>query len=180
MRECWIDNYAAQRDQALSGVPFAVRYFVGQVVYQKVARTLFGQGVGRYTSSEVEAFREEVWTSINDLLGATRMNDSGTLNDEPFWCLGGLGPTEADLTLFGFISSILTGTRYVVWNAERVSSGTDVSCCSCPASSALLRSLPVVIEYADLIHRKYFPEYTQWQTSEKATITDAITVLERL
>lgn len=43
MRECWIDNYYAQRDQALSGVPFPVRMIVGQIVYKKVVRTLFGQ-----------------------------------------------------------------------------------------------------------------------------------------
>lgn len=108
MRECWIDNYYAQRDQALSGVPFPVRYFVGQLVYKKVVRTLFGQGAGRYTSIEVERFRNEIWHSIENLLGAASV---GKREGQPFWCLGGDSPTEADLTLFGFISAILTGTR---------------------------------------------------------------------
>lgn len=110
MRECWIDNYYAQRDQALSNVPFPVRFFVGQIVHKKVVRTLFGQGAGRHNAVEVEVFRNEIWNSINDLLSAARMQDA--VHNEPYWCLGGPQPTEADLTLFGFISAILTGTRY--------------------------------------------------------------------
>lgn len=110
MRECWIDNYYEQRDQALASVPTPVRFFVGQLVYRKVCRTLYGQGVGRYSSDEVDMFRIEIWSSVNDLLADIPVKPETA---EPFWCLGGSEPTEADITIFGFVSSILTGLRCV-------------------------------------------------------------------
>lgn len=108
MRECWLDNYYLQRDQALSSVPFPVRFFVGQMVHRKVCRTLYGQGIARYSSDEVDMFRNEIWGSVNDLLASIPSKSETT---EPFWCLGGPEATEADITLFGFLASILTGLR---------------------------------------------------------------------
>ncbi|KAL1311364.1 hypothetical protein AAFC00_001535 [Neodothiora populina] len=81
-------------------------------------------------------FREEIWVSLNELLNAARVDRSR----DPFWCLGGDNPTEADVTLFAFVSSILAGT-------------------SCPESSALLRSLPAIMNYTDLIHQAFFSDY---------------------
>lgn len=36
------------------------------------------------------------------------------------------------------------------------------------------------MEYADLIHRKYFTDYAQWMPDEKVLVDDLVTVLARL
>jgi len=111
MRECWVDNYYLQREQALWAVPFPIRVFVGNSVYKKVTTTLHGQGVGRYSSAEVESFRREIWGSFNDLLDEVRQDTGAAAKAGPFWVLGGSEPTEADVTLFSFVASILTASR---------------------------------------------------------------------
>lgn len=109
MRECWVDNYYDQREQALSSVPYPIRVLVGFNVFRKVTRTLYGQGCGRYSSDEINLFRREIWFAFDDLLAnAAESSDS----EEPFWCLGGEHATEADITLFSFIASIITGAAY--------------------------------------------------------------------
>jgi len=113
MRECWVDNYYLQREQALWAVPFPIRVFVGNSVYKKVTTTLYGQGVGRFSAAEVESFRVEIWSSFNDLLDEVRQENGAASNSAPFWVLGGSEPTEADITLYSFISSIMSASRYV-------------------------------------------------------------------
>jgi len=111
MRECWVDNYYLQRDQALWAVPLPIRVFVGNNVYKKVTKTLYGQGVGRYTSAEVQSFREEVWSSFDDVLSDARETSQSEDTTTPFYILGGEHPTEADVTLFSFVASILAAKR---------------------------------------------------------------------
>jgi len=113
MRECWVDNYYLQREQALWAVPYPIRVLVGRSVYKKVTTTLYGQGVGRYSSAEVESFRREVWSSFNDLLEDVRETTASTESKAPFWVLGTAEPTEADISLYSFVASILSAQRYV-------------------------------------------------------------------
>lgn len=72
--------------------------------------TLNGQGTGRYTSEEIASFRNEIWTSLDEVLLSSRAKASTSLK-EPFWLLGGAEPTEADCTLFAFVSSVLVCKR---------------------------------------------------------------------
>lgn len=86
-------------------------------------RALYGQGTGRLTDKEMRLFNEEVWESVEALLadakmkkarGETATDGDGGARDEagrqPFWILGGEEPTEADATLFGFITAGLICT----------------------------------------------------------------------
>ncbi|KAJ9629796.1 hypothetical protein H2203_002177 [Taxawa tesnikishii (nom. ined.)] len=127
MRECWLDNYYVQRDKALASVPFPMRILIGQSVHRKVKRTLYGQGAGRYTDAEIDAFRTEIWSSLNDMLSGVRAYaQSSTVNQEgnsevamgrePFWCLGGEEPTEADVTLLALsqVGWLLRGTSLLI------------------------------------------------------------------
>jgi hypothetical protein len=34
--------------------------------------------------------------------------------------------------------------------------------CSCPDSKKLVESLPIVMDYAERIHDRYFPDYVKW------------------
>lgn len=113
MRECWVDNYYLQREQALWAVPYPIRVLVGRSVYKKVTTTLYGQGVGRYSAAEVDSFRREIWGSFNDLLADVRETSGSSDTRAPFWVLGTAEPTEADISLFSFVASILSAQRYV-------------------------------------------------------------------
>lgn len=71
---------------------------------------LQSQGTGRYTADEIRLFRREIWDSVNELLESSLRQAGQNVHwDEPFWCLGGAGPTEADMVLYGFIVSVLVG-----------------------------------------------------------------------
>ena len=110
-REKWLDNYYVQRDYALWSIPFPLRVVIGLLVHRKISGMLQTQGTGRYSADEIRGFRGEVWEAVDDLLGesiqkaAARKKTSGA--KEPFWCLGGEGPTEADTCLYGFIVSAM-------------------------------------------------------------------------
>lgn len=147
MRECWMDNYYSQRDQALGAIPYPIRIFVGQRVYGIVTRTLHGQGCGRLSSEEVDGFRREIWNSFEDMLEPVARQHEQQPGNEPFWLLDGEGPTEADVTLFSFVAGIMAGSAV-------------------PGSQALIRSLPSVMEYASRIHDKYFVDYQKWSSME--------------
>jgi len=147
MRECWVDNYYMQREQALWAVPYPIRVLVGRSVYKKVTTTLYGQGVGRYSSAEVESFRHEIWSSFNDLLEDGRQSSDISSTSSPFWVLGRQQPSEADVTLYSFIASIMTAN-------------------SCPGSQAMLRSMPALMDYAGRIHDQYFADYVKWSTPD--------------
>ena len=96
-------------------MPYPVQIVVGLLAYLKMATTLYWQGTARYTYEEIGVFRLEIWESVNALLVASQSKEKRDLNapDHPFWVLGGDEPTEADATLFGFITSALVCTAYV-------------------------------------------------------------------
>ncbi|KAI8316017.1 hypothetical protein K4K61_011964 [Colletotrichum sp. SAR11_59] len=66
-----------------------------------------------------------------------------TLPNAPFWILGGSEPSEADATVFGFIASGLV-------------------CNASPDTQRVIRSYPVLVDYAKRIHEHYFSEYQLW------------------
>ncbi|KAH7141238.1 hypothetical protein B0J13DRAFT_623618 [Dactylonectria estremocensis] len=139
-RERWCDNYAAMVAGALAAVPWPLRWLVGLVASRAVARTLHGQGTGRLAADEVAALRAEAWEAIAALLADARPSSASG----PFWVLGGDGPTEADASLFGFVASALV-------------------CDAAPATAKIVRAHPVLVEYADRIHQRYFPDYDKWE-----------------
>lgn len=110
MRERWEDNYYAMRDGVLETVSFFARLFAGQIIYERMMKVLHGQGTLRYSDDELAAARLEVWVSINALLVESHGQaaaDPERGEDDPFWLLGYPHPTEADATVFGFISASL-------------------------------------------------------------------------
>lgn len=52
--------------------------------------------------------KTEIWQSFDDTLSQRLC---GTVTQEPAWILGGHDPTEADVTLFAFITSMLIAKR---------------------------------------------------------------------
>ncbi|KAL2152272.1 hypothetical protein VTH82DRAFT_5456 [Thermothelomyces myriococcoides] len=145
VRERWIDNYYTMRDSVLGFMPLPVRAVVGLLAYRNAKNMLHGQGVLRYSDDEAQALRVEVWENVSALLLESRnkARDAGKAEDEPFWALGGSAPTEADATVFGFIVASL-------------------SCKQAPATKEIIRSFPVLEDYAKRIHDQYFSDYERW------------------
>ncbi|KAI1765478.1 hypothetical protein GGR53DRAFT_261512 [Hypoxylon sp. FL1150] len=140
--ERWIQNYYTMRDHVLWSIPYPIRVLVGILVYRKTTATLHGQGTGRFTADEIAAFRLEIWEGLSALLVASRSrNKSG--DSDPFWALEGDHPTEADACLFAFIVSTLIAT-------------------ASPDSQNVIKSFPVIPDYASRIHDRYFPDYEKW------------------
>jgi hypothetical protein len=52
----------------LSSLPWPLRVWIGNKIYNTHTTTLYGQGVGRYSDSEAKVLREEIWSQLNDLL----------------------------------------------------------------------------------------------------------------
>ncbi|KAI0469116.1 hypothetical protein F4859DRAFT_516466 [Xylaria cf. heliscus] len=137
--ERWTQNYYTMRDHVLWPIPWPIRVFVGSMIYRSTVATLHGQGTGRFTAEEIALFRHEIWESCADLLLESKTK-TRPATGEPFWVLGGPEPTEADATLFGFIVSTVLATAG-------------------PDSQAVVRSFPVLLDYACRIQERYFPEY---------------------
>ncbi|KAJ4302005.1 hypothetical protein N0V88_002136 [Collariella sp. IMI 366227] len=144
VRERWQDNYYTMRDTVLAAVPYPVRVLVGLLAYRKVMGTLHGQGVLRYTREEAAAARREVWEGLNAMLVEARSRALAAGRQGPFWVLGGEKATEADSVVFGFVAASLV-------------------CKAAPESEKLVRSFPVLVEYATRIHDKYFSDYERWE-----------------
>ncbi|KAF4344381.1 glutathione S-transferase [Fusarium beomiforme] len=140
-REKWIDNYYTMRAGIFSSMPWLLQVVIGYFAARANARTAYGQGTGRLTDDEVTELREEVWESVDALLTDARMRKKG---DGAFWALGGDEPTEVDATIFGFIASSLI-------------------CEACPTSAAVIRKHSSVMDYAERIHERYFPDYERWE-----------------
>ncbi|KAK8131780.1 glutathione S-transferase [Apiospora sp. TS-2023a] len=159
--ERWTQNYYTMRDHIFAAMPYPLRVVIGLLAHRGMVATLHGQGTGRYTADEIASFRLEIWKSINALLTASRdkararalaggskpgmvwEGEAGGKEKEPFWVLGGEGPTEADATVFGFVVSVLI-------------------CTAGPDSQAVVKGFPVILEYADRIQDRYFPDYVKW------------------
>ena len=125
----------------LHSLSYPMQVIVGLLAYRENMKRLDGQGTGRYSREEIAAFRKEVWESISALLAASMRK---TKKAEPFWVLGGDGPSEADATVYGFVVAVLV-------------------CEAAPESRKLVRSLSAVVEYARRIHDRYFPDYELWE-----------------
>ncbi|KUJ23774.1 uncharacterized protein LY89DRAFT_572539 [Mollisia scopiformis] len=145
--EKWHENYYAMRDHSLSSIPYPIRIIVGLLAYRKTMTTLYGQGSGRFSGQEIAGFRENIWANIEALLVDSRKKSAGSKEDAKcFWVLGGDGPSEADAVLYGFIIGALI-------------------CFAAPVSQRVVRTFPVIKEYAQRIHDRYFPDYTGWNES---------------
>lgn len=101
------------RPGVLHALPYPVQVIVGLLAYRKVSATLYGQGTTRYSSEEIGALKLSVWESINILLETSKRNEQTSVTGSPFWVFGGRRPTEADATLFGFVSSALVCNAFV-------------------------------------------------------------------
>ncbi|KAK7942409.1 uncharacterized protein PG986_011522 [Apiospora aurea] len=145
--ERWTQNYYTMRDHIFGALPYPLRVVIGLLAYRGTVATLHGQGTGRYSGEEIAAFRREVWEGVDALLRASRdkARAARDTRDEgkPFWILGGEGPTEADATVFGFVVSVLI-------------------CTAGPDSQKVVKGLPVILEYAERIQDRYFPDYEKW------------------
>ena len=74
----------------------------------------------------------------------------------------GIGPTEADAVIFGFIVSALVCTAYAP-NEWRVSNCAAKLSSRGSESWELVKSLPTAIDYAERILNRYFPDYPRWK-----------------
>ncbi|KAF2999131.1 hypothetical protein E8E14_004990 [Neopestalotiopsis sp. 37M] len=147
MWERWILNYYAMRDHILQTLPHPVRVVVGLIIHRGAVSTLHGQGTGRYCGEEIAAFRYDIWKSVNALLLEARQGqqqqEEAQPTSTPFWVLGRDQPTEADAALFGFITSVLIST-------------------AAPDSQRVVKGFPVIVDYAQRIQDRYFPDYEKW------------------
>lgn len=89
----------------MSSIPWPIRPLIGLLAYRGMARTLHGQGTGRFSSEEIAEFRHDVWADVDALLAEARTKAPPADGEAPFWVLGGSGPTEADATVYGFIAT---------------------------------------------------------------------------
>lgn len=142
--ERWHENYYTMRSRVLSALPYPVQIVVGLLAYRNINQTLYGQGTGRLSVDEIDSFKLEVWENVNALLTASKekMAKRG-VKGAMFWILGDSGPSEADAVLFGFVASALV-------------------CTAAPKTRELVKSFPIVMDYARRIHDHYFPDYT-WE-----------------
>lgn len=143
-KERWVTNYYVMRDHTLSSIPYPLRILVGLLAYRANVRKLYDQGAGRFDDAAILGFKTEIWEGVNAMLveGKTK-SKAGVERDECFWILGGAHPTEADAVLFGFIVSVLM-------------------CDAGPESRRLVKSHQTVVDYAERIHRRWFPDYEMW------------------
>ncbi|KAI8956539.1 putative glutathione S-transferase [Daldinia sp. FL1419] len=141
--ERWIQNYYTMRDHVLWPIPYPIRIIVGLLAYRANAALLKSLGTSRFTEEEIANFIREIWGAISAQLTISRSGSSKGNGTEPFWVLGGDEPTEADTSLFGFIVS--------AWICE-----------AGPISHDIIKSFPVLLDYAGRIHDRYFPDYEKW------------------
>jgi glutathione S-transferase len=139
--ERWVKNYYTMRDHVLGSIPYPLRIVIGLLAYRGNVKKLHDQGAGRFNDGEIRGFVSEIWEGIDGMLCDSRRRAK---DGECFWVLGGEEPTEADATLFGFVTSTLV-------------------CKAGPESRALLKGeFPVLVEWAERVHRKWFPDYEKW------------------
>jgi len=88
-----------------ASLPGGIRHVVVQFVSRYAKFMLYMQGTGRFVGDEVVRLRDEAIGALADFAEAAR----GKRGDDgrPFWILGGEKPSEADFTLFGYLSGML-------------------------------------------------------------------------
>lgn len=159
MSERWIDNYYIHRDKILESKPFILKFLLGIVIHRKIVQTVHLQGCRRYSAVEQRAFRHEIWETLEAMLAEQRREAK---DDQPFWCLGGERPTESDAVVFAFINSALICQSQV----PHPSSGQPIVLTvlfSGPESMRFVRTLPAIMDYANRIHKNWFPDYEKWE-----------------
>jgi hypothetical protein len=98
------------RDEGpIAHLPAGIRHVVGNIFYLFANLTVYFQGTGRHSLEEVRQLRVEAIAALGDYATAAKAT-AGPDPDAPFWILGGKMPTEADFTLFGYLSSSLGTT----------------------------------------------------------------------
>ncbi|KAG9570599.1 hypothetical protein KCU71_g1068, partial [Aureobasidium melanogenum] len=138
--ERWIENYYVMRPVVLAALPYPMQLIVGLLAFRANRQMLQGQGTLRFTPQEIADSRQQIWEHINSLLVVAKT----TANvQDLFWISGRQEPSEADAVLYGFIVSALV-------------------CSAAPDSQVVVRSFPVVMDYAKRIHDRYFPDYKAW------------------
>lgn len=121
---------------------------------------LHSQGASRFSSEEIATFRLDIWQNINALLVDSRKDQEKS--DEPFWVLGGAGPSEADAALFGSITASLVTNAYVL--QRRLVGGLKLTIFDrSPKATATVKSFPAVMNYATRIHNRSFPDFEMWK-----------------
>ncbi|KAI0022462.1 hypothetical protein F4780DRAFT_173420 [Xylariomycetidae sp. FL0641] len=146
VRERWQDNYVTMRSNVMAAIPYPIQVVVGLLAYNKISGALNGQGTGRLTRHEVATLHQEGWEAIGAQLSEARLQAPTKNSDAPFWLLGGKQPTEADATLMGFIASAMV-------------------CTAAPEAGRIVRSIPVLVDYCERIHDRYFSDYEKWTES---------------
>jgi hypothetical protein len=143
--ERWHENYYTMRDGVMSAIPFPIRFFIGLLAYRGNMRNFYGQGTGRFSSEQISIFKQQIWENVNALLEESKQKRGRKGNvDAPFWVLGGEQPSDSDATLYGFIASGLV-------------------CTAAPETGSIIRSHPVIMDYADRIHNHHFQDYEKWE-----------------
>ncbi|KAJ4359903.1 uncharacterized protein N0V89_000460 [Didymosphaeria variabile] len=141
-RERWVQNYYTMRDHALWSIPYPMRVLIGLLAFRANVNKFYEQGAGRFSDAETRALIKDVWAGVSGLLEESRRKAHG---GECFWVLGGKEPTEADATVFGFVVSNLV-------------------CDAAPETRGLLKEdFGVCVEYAERVHRAWFPDYEMWR-----------------
>jgi hypothetical protein len=95
------------RSYVLSALSYPMQVVIGYFIYNNTVKNLNGQGTGRFTDEEINEFRQEIWKNVNELLEVSKSKLSSGNKTSPFWLLGEDSPSEVDMTLFGFVVSVL-------------------------------------------------------------------------
>jgi len=102
-KERWIDNFYTMRDIGpLSGIIWPLRNLVDHLACNKVSRTMFSQGTGRYSEPELDDLRIEAWSALDMLVAQSQELGKGWQS-----VLGGHSSTSVDACLFGFLATTL-------------------------------------------------------------------------
>ncbi|TVY47840.1 Failed axon connections-like protein [Lachnellula cervina] len=143
--ERWHENYYIMRANIFGFMPYPLQVLVGYLAYRSMSAALYGQGTSRFSGEEISAFRKRIWESFNALLVVSKKKL--LVHDDrasPFWLLGGTEPSEVDAVLFAFVCSTLVFFRG-------------------PESRGIVKSFPALLDYAERIHNRYFPDYAHWE-----------------
>ncbi|KAK8052658.1 hypothetical protein PG996_011959 [Apiospora saccharicola] len=157
--ERWTQNYYTMRDHIFAAMPYPLRVVIGLLAHRGMVATLHGQGTGRYTAEEIASFRLEIWESINSLLTASRDKARARARGSSrspgvVWEgeVGGKG--EGAFLGLGRGGAYAGGCDGVWVCGQRFDLGPD--------SQAVVKGFPVILEYADRIQDRYFPDYEKW------------------
>ncbi|KAK4208817.1 hypothetical protein QBC37DRAFT_295807, partial [Rhypophila decipiens] len=145
--EQWYENYYTMRDRGpFAPLPWGIRHLVTALTYRYARLMLYMQGTGRYTAEEVTSLRGEMIGVLGDSAEASRARSAAHDDEDgPFWILGGEKPSEADFTVIGYLAGCV-GTVAGIRSRQ-------------PATAALVKSHPALIEYIERIHCRYFPDF---------------------